>query len=51
MGVTYILGIIIFVTGILSVHEMILKTGALSLLLTAVLYNWNVLKIINHKPN
>lgn len=50
MGVAYILGLILFVLGILLSMIILLKIGATSLLLTAVLYNWNVLKLIFHKP-
>ena len=50
MAITYIVGFIIFATGILFSNTILLKTGAILLLLTAVLYNWNVLKIFMHKP-
>jgi hypothetical protein len=49
MSLCYILGFLVFGTGILLKQPAILKTGALFLLLTAVLYNWNVMKLITHK--
>ncbi|CAN5483043.1 hypothetical protein BH11BAC3_BH11BAC3_39210 [soil metagenome] len=50
MAIAYITGLIIFTTGILFSSLVQLKTGAVLLLLTAVLYNWNVLNIFIHKP-
>ncbi|MEO7484662.1 MAG: cytochrome C oxidase subunit I [Ferruginibacter sp.] len=50
MAIIYISGFIIFATGILFSSTMLLKAGAVLLLLTAVLYNWNVLKLFVHKP-
>ncbi len=50
MAIIYISGFILFAIGILLGTTMLLKTGAIFLLLTAVLYNWNLLKIFMHKP-
>ena len=50
MAIIYISGFIIFATGILFGSTLLLKAGAILLLLTAVLYNWNVLKVFMHKP-
>ncbi len=50
MAIIYIFGFMIFATGILFSSAMLLKAGAVLLLLTAVLYNWNVLKVFMHKP-
>ncbi len=50
IAIIYISGFILFATGILLGTTMLLKTGAIFLLLTAVLYNWNVLKVFMHKP-
>lgn len=50
MTIAYITGFVIFTTGILFSSTFQLKTGAILLLLTAVLYNWNTLKIFLHKP-
>lgn len=51
MGMSYIAGLILFTVGILVQQDLILKTGAALLLITAILYNWNVLLLINHKPS
>lgn len=50
MAVLYLAGFILFVSGILLSVVFILQTGALFLLLAAGLYNFNVAKIILHKP-
>lgn len=50
MAVAYLAGFISFVVGILAQWQWLLLPGALLLLLTAVLYNWNVLKLWFHKP-
>lgn len=50
MSIAYISGFILFVTGILLQHTMILQSAALLLLLTSLLYNWNVIKLLMHKP-
>lgn len=50
MSVVYIAGLIIFVIGILISNILLLKAGAIFLLLTAILYNWNVLNVMTHKP-
>ncbi len=50
MAISYILGFIIFTAGILLNENIILQTGAMLLLITSVLYNWNILKLISHKP-
>ncbi|HRO08263.1 MAG TPA: hypothetical protein PK047_05300 [Saprospiraceae bacterium] len=49
MAVAYLLGLVLFSTGIILLSSMLLKTGAVCMLLTAVLYNFNVFKVINHK--
>lgn len=50
MSLVYISGFITFVTGILMREDLLLKTGAVLLLLTAFFYNWNILKLITHQP-
>lgn len=50
MGVAYLLGFVLFGAGILLAAPPLLKTGATVLLAAAVLYNWNVLKLLTHKP-
>jgi len=49
MSVAYLLGFALFVSGILLGQQLVLKTGAGLLIITAVLYTWNVLKVINHQ--
>lgn len=50
MGVAYLAGFMVFSIGVVVLSTLIVKTGALLLLLTAVLYNWNVIKTLTHKP-
>lgn len=50
MALTYLVGFILFATGILLAHLFILKASALILLTAAILYNLNVFKIIIHQP-
>ncbi|HSN61497.1 MAG TPA: hypothetical protein VLR49_11210, partial [Ferruginibacter sp.] len=49
MGVVYLLGFGLFVAGILTAHIIILKSAALLLILAALFYNWNVIKLFLHK--
>jgi hypothetical protein len=50
MSVFYITGFLVFTGGILLHNTMILQVAAISLLLTSLLYNWNVVKLLMHKP-
>jgi hypothetical protein len=50
MSLAYISGFLLFATGILTSVILLLQAGAGLLLLTALLYNWNVFKIIFHQP-
>lgn len=50
MSVLYILGFFLFLFGIILLNNILLKTGAASLLLSAIFYVWNVLKTLFHKP-
>ncbi|MCC6599559.1 MAG: cytochrome c oxidase subunit I [Crocinitomicaceae bacterium] len=49
MGISYLAGFIFFVVGILASCIVLLNAGSILLILTAILYNWNVFKVINHK--
>ena len=49
-GIAYLAGFILFCAGILIANSFLLKSGTVFLLLTAVLYNVNVFKILFHKP-
>lgn len=50
MSVAYILGFILFAAGILFHSGIVLQIAAVLLLLTSLLYNWNVMKLLMHKP-
>lgn len=50
MGITYLAGFIFFIAGIFLSSSLILQAGSALLLITAVLYNFNVLKMLLHKP-
>ena len=50
MAVAYLLGFVLFGTGILLAQVWLLNSGALALLVAAVLYNWNVIKLLSHQP-
>ncbi len=47
----YIASIPVFIAGIIAGSEIIFETGAVLLLITAVLYNINVFKIVFHKSH
>lgn len=48
-GITYLIGFIVFACGIIQSNTVILNIGAIFLIITAVLYNFNVFKILFHK--
>lgn len=50
MGIGYLAGFLLFVTGIYFSNIFFVKSGTALLLLTAVLYNWNTGKTLLHKP-
>ncbi len=50
MGVFYLLGFFLFAAGILWSHDLLKKLSAILLITMAVLYNWNVFKMLVHKP-
>ncbi|MEO5966808.1 MAG: cytochrome C oxidase subunit I [Ferruginibacter sp.] len=49
MAIIYITGFLIFLFGIIFYKLVLLQAGSLLLILTALLYNWNVIKLIMHK--
>lgn len=49
MGLSYIAGFVVFTAGLFLQQLWILQTGSVLLLITAVLYNWNVMKLLLHK--
>lgn len=50
MGVAYILGFCLFLAGVLFSSVITLQIAAGLLLITSVLYNFNVVKMLLHKP-
>ena len=49
MALGYISGFTLFTWGALSETELLLKIASVLMILTAVLYNWNVIRIFLHK--
>ncbi len=49
MAVVYLTGFVLFIAGVLFTNTSVLQIATVFLLLTAVLYNWNVLKLLLHK--
>ncbi|MBI2274290.1 MAG: cytochrome C oxidase subunit I [Bacteroidetes bacterium] len=49
MGLSYIAGFVVFTAGLFLQQVWMLQTGSVLLLITAVLYNWNVMKLLLHK--
>jgi len=49
MSIAYLAGFIMFMVGIYFANNLLLKSASLLLLLAALFYNWNVLKIFFHK--
>jgi hypothetical protein len=50
MSIAYISGFVLFAAGILLGYAIVLQAGAVLLLITSLLYNWNVIKLLMHKP-
>jgi hypothetical protein len=49
MSVAYLSGFILFIVGIYLANNLLVKLASFLLLLAALFYNWNVLKIFSHK--
>jgi len=49
MSISYLAGFILFLIGIYFANNLLLKLASFLLLLAALFYNWNVLKIFSHK--
>lgn len=49
MSIAYLSGFILFIVGIYLANDFLLKLASFLLLLAALFYNWNVLKIFSHK--
>jgi hypothetical protein len=50
MALTFLGGFILFMAGILIVNSMLLQVAAVLLVIASALYNWNVMKMLLHKP-
>jgi hypothetical protein len=50
MCISYIFGFVLFTTGVLLQYTIVLQAAAFLLLVTSLLYNWNVIKLLMHKP-
>jgi len=50
MGIAYLPGFVLFCAGIALANTALLRSGSALILLTAILYNWNVMKLIRYKP-
>ena len=51
MVINYGAGFILFIAGVLAVQILLLQTGAVFLIAAAVLYNYNVIKLLLHKSS
>ena len=49
MGIAFLTGFGLFITGIFSANILVLQIASTLLLITAVLYNFNILKMLLHK--
>jgi len=49
MSISYLAGFILFLIGVYFANNLLLKMASFLLLLAALFYNWNVLKIFSHK--
>ncbi|HRP02425.1 MAG TPA: cytochrome C oxidase subunit I [Candidatus Kapabacteria bacterium] len=49
MGIAYLFGFTSLTIGILFSLQFLLQIGSILLIITAIFYNWNVIKVINHK--
>src|SRR5665647_769180 len=50
MALAYLAGFILFSSGILLANEILMQFAALLLVISAILYNGNVFKMVMHKP-
>lgn len=50
MSMFYVAGFILFIAGIYIGHTLVLQSGAALLFIAALLYNWNIVKMVFHKP-
>ena len=50
MSLFYLAGLLLFITGIFMKNNIVLQSATFLLIATAVLYNWNILKMLLQKP-
>jgi len=50
MGIAYLFGFVFFAAGILLANTIVLQAATILLLIAAVLYNWNIIAMLLHKP-
>lgn len=50
MALLYLVGFVLFLAGIILLNDILLKSGAASLLASAMFYVWNVAKTLFHQP-
>jgi hypothetical protein len=50
MALSYLLGFLLFVAGVLAANGSIVRAGAVLLLLCAFLYNLNIFRVTFYKP-
>lgn len=50
MALTYLIGFIVFIAGAYAANFIMLNFATLLLILAALLYNYNVIKVVLHKP-
>lgn len=49
MGIAYLVGFSLFISGIMAANTIVLQVASTLLMITAALYNFNILKMLNHK--
>jgi hypothetical protein len=50
MGVAFLAGFVFFAAGIFLGHAVVLQVATILLLVAAILYNWNVIRMLFHQP-
>lgn len=50
MSSVYLAGFVLFIAGIFTAMNSVLTIAAMLLLVTAILYNWNVMRMLTYKP-
>ncbi|HJV20020.1 MAG TPA: DUF1858 domain-containing protein [Sediminibacterium sp.] len=50
ISMAYLAGFVLFCGGILAQNQIVLQAAAVLLLISSILYNWNVIRLLLHKP-